>query len=166
MPHVLGFKFETVDDEQRDTILNAIIDLFDEQMGIGEKVALSYKVEGKTARGKQKTEYSVEWLRAEPAPMLEDLGINVTQNSMLALIDRYAEERLDRLNQVADAIEQKRKEIRQKAEVIERAALEKDHEDALLDKWAQALDEPATQKPQPPNANADTDDDTDDDTEV
>ncbi len=143
MPHVIGFKFETVDDEQRNTIIERIIDLFDEQMGIGEKVALSYKVEGKTARGKQKTEYSVEWLRAEPAPMLEDLGINITQNSMLALIDRYAEERLDRLNQVAEAIEQKRREIRVKADLIERAALEEDHEDELLSKWSQALDTPA-----------------------
>ena len=140
MPHVLGFKFETVDDQQRNAVLEKLLDLFDEQMGIGEKVVLSYKVEGKTARGKQKTEYTVEWLRAEPAPTLEDLGINATQNSMLALIDRYAEERIERLNLIADAVEQKRREINARATEIEEAEHRRDHEDELLDTWRRAID--------------------------
>jgi hypothetical protein len=149
MPHVLGFKFETVNDQQRDTILNALIDLFDAELGVGEKVVLSYKVEGKTARGKQKTEHTVEWLREEPPPSLEDLGINSSQQSMLAIIDRYADERIERLNQIAAAVEQKRQEISARAAEIEERAAEiataeqaRDHEDALLDKFRRALDEP------------------------
>jgi hypothetical protein len=147
MPHVLGFKFETVNDEQRDAILNDLLDLFDQRMGIGEKVVLSYKVEGKTARGKQKVEHIVEWLRAEPAPTLEDLGISTTQNSMLALIDRYADERIERLNQIADAVERKRQEISHRAAEAEARIAEikefenqRDHEDELLDKFRQAAD--------------------------
>jgi hypothetical protein len=142
MPHVIGFKFETVNDETRDAILNDLLDLFDERMGIGEKVSLSYKVEGKTARGKQKVEHTVEWLRAEPAPTLEDLGINTTQNSMLQLIDRYAEERIERLNQIADAVERKRQEIAHRAAQIEEVERQRDHEDEILDKFRRAIDGP------------------------
>jgi len=88
--HKLGFSFETVDDEKRNEILEAIIELFDDNLDVGEKVALSYSTKAVQGRTKVKVDRTLEWIRGEPAPTLLDMGIENTQRSMLSMIDTPA----------------------------------------------------------------------------
>ena len=80
--HKLGFSFETVEDEKRDAILEAILDLFDEHLGIGEKVVMTYGTKAVQGRTKVKVDRTLEWLRGEPAPSLLDFGIEHSQRSL------------------------------------------------------------------------------------